>query len=159
MSNNVINKDAILERLNWRYATKSYDAAKKISAEDWHALEQSLILAPSSYGLQPYKYIVVSDSAVREKLRAAAWGQAQVTDASHFVVFAYKKSLTESDVESFIERVVKVRGGSREAMADYENMIKGSARKATDGGFIETWNSRQSYIARGFLLETAALLA
>lgn len=158
MSDNGIKSENILEKLNWRYATKSYDATKKISDSDWATLEEALILAPSSFGLQPYKYIVVTDPEVREKLKPAAWGQPQITDASHLVVFAYKKTLTDADIEHFVERIVEVRGGSREALADYENVIKGSAKKAVDGGYIEVWNSRQAYIALGFLLETAALL-
>lgn len=158
MSKNGITSETILEKLNWRYATKSYDPTKKISDEDWMVLEESLILAPSSYGLQPYKYIVVTDAEIREKLKPAAWGQSQITDASHLVVFAYKKTLTDADIEHFVERIIEVRGGSRESLADYENVMKGSAKKAVDGGYLETWNSRQAYIALGFLLETAALL-
>ena len=61
-------KETILEKLNWRYATKQYDATKKISAEDWETLEQSLILAPSSFGIQPYKFIVVTDQEMKENL-------------------------------------------------------------------------------------------
>ena len=148
----------ILEKLNWRYAVKQYDATKKISDADWNVLEEALTLAPSSYGLQPYKFIVVTDPVVREKLKSAAWGQSQLTDASHLVIFAYKKTLSEIDVEHFINRIAEVRNSNRESLADYENVVKGSVKKAVDGGYIETWNSRQAYIALGFLLETASLL-
>ncbi|MCD9186969.1 MAG: NAD(P)H-dependent oxidoreductase [Pyrinomonadaceae bacterium] len=158
MSDNGIKSENILEKLNWRYATKSYDPAKKISDSDWATLEESLVLAPSSFGLQPYKYIVVTDPETREKLKPAAWGQPQITDASHLVVFAYKKTLTDADIEHYVDRIVEVRGGSREDLADYENVMKSSAQKAVDGGYIEVWNSRQAYIALGFLLQTAALL-
>ena len=153
-----LNNETILEQLNWRYATKSYDATKKISDEDWETLEQSLILAPSSFGIQPYKFIVVTDQAMKEKLRPAAYGQSQITDSSHLVVFIYKKVLTDADIEHFVERIAEVRGVPREALTDYENTMKGSAKKAVDGGYVETWNSRQAYLALGFLLETAALL-
>lgn len=153
-----LTKETILEQLNWRYATKSYDRAKKVSAEDWEALEKVLTLAPSSYGLQPYKFLVITDPAIREKLKPAAWGQSQITDASHLVVFAYKKNLTDEDVDHFVDRIVEVRGTSREFLTDYENAMKGSAKGAREGGYIETWNSRQAYIALGFLLQTAALL-
>lgn len=153
-----ISNEGILEHLNWRYATKSYDRSRKVSAEDWAALERALTLAPSSFGLQPYKILVITDPATREKLKPAAYGQAPVTDASHLVVFAYKKILTDADVERFIERTAEVRGQTRESLADYEKLLKNTARKAAEGGYIETWNSRQVYIALGFLLETAALL-
>src|SRR5215204_1197648 len=151
-------KETILKSLNWRYATKAYDKTRKISAEDWQILEEALILAPSSFGIQPYKFLVITDSETREKLKTAAYGQAPVADASHLVVVAYKKTLTDADIEQFVERITEVRGQARETLADYENVMKGSAQKATTGGYIETWNSRQAYIALGFLLETAALL-
>lgn len=153
-----LTKETILESLNWRYATKAYDKTRKISAEDWAALEQSVTLAPSSFGIQPYKVLVINDPETREKLKAAAYGQTPVTDASHFVVFAYKKTLTDADIEHFVERITEVRGQTRESLADYENVMKGAAQRATEGGYVETWNSRQAYIALGFLLETAALL-
>ncbi len=153
-----LNNETILEQLNWRYATKSYDATKKISDEDWETLEHSLILAPSSFGIQPYKFIVVTDQETKEKLRPAAYGQPQITDSSHLVVFTYKKVLTDADIEHFVERIAEVRGVPRETLTDYENIMKGSAKKAVDGGYVETWNSRQAYLALGFLLETAALL-
>jgi nitroreductase len=153
-----LTKEGILEQLNWRYATKSYDRTRKVSAEDWKALEQALMLAPSSFGIQPYKFLVITDPEIREKLKPAAYGQPAVTDASHLVVVAYKKSLTDADIEHFVDRITEVRGQARETLGDYENVMKGSAQKATAGGYIETWNSRQAYIALGFLLETAALL-
>ena len=153
-----LSKETILEKLNWRYATKQYDVTKKISAKDWETLEQSLILAPSSFGIQPYKFIVVTDQEIKEKLRPAAWGQSQITDSSHLVVFAHKKTLTDEDIEHYVDRIVEVRGVERETLTDYENIMKGSAKKAVDGGYVEIWNSRQAYIALGFLLQTAALL-
>lgn len=158
MENNNFTKEVIIDQLNWRYATKTYDAGRKISNEDWETLENSLTLAPSSFGIQPYKFIVVTDQSTRELLKTAAWGQSQITDASHLVVFAYKKTLTDADIEHFVDRIVEVRGVPRESLTDYENVMKGSAKKAVEGGYVEIWNSRQAYIALGFLLETAALL-
>ncbi len=150
--------ESILERLNWRYAVKKFDAARKVSEADWAILEESLSLAPSSYGIQPYKFVVITDPATRQKLKPAAYGQTQITDASHLVVVAYKKNLTDADIEHFVDRIVAVRGQERETLAQYETEMKGAAKRAEDGGYIETWNSRQAYIALGFLLETAAML-
>jgi len=158
MSNTNMPNSTIIEQLKWRYATKAYDSTKKVSAEDWATIEAAMNLAPSSFGIQPYKFLLIESPEVREKLKAAAWGQSQVTDASHLVVIAYKKTLTDGDIEHFVERISEVRGTPRESLLDYENVMKGSARKAVDNGYIETWNSRQAYIALGFLLETAALL-
>lgn len=156
--NGAVSNEAITEQLNWRYAVKKFDASRKISDADWKVLEDSLILAPSSYGLQPYKFIVVQDEQLRAELTPAAYGQTQVADCSHLVVIAYKKVLTDADVEHFVERIVEMRGTTREMLADYENTMKGAAKKQREDGTVETWNSRQAYLALGFLLETAALL-
>lgn len=153
-----LSNEALLEQLNWRYATKGYDKTKKVSDEDWETLETALTLAPSSFGIQPYKFIVITDQEMKEKLKPAAWGQSQITDSSHLVVITYKKVLTDADIEHFVDRIVEVRGVPRETLTDYENIMKGSAKKAVDGGYVETWNSRQAYLALGFLLETAAIM-
>ena len=158
MGNKLVENEVILKGLNWRYATKAYDATRKVSDADWATIEASLSLAPSSFGIQPYKFIVITDPETREKLKPAAYGQPQITDASHLVAFAYKKTLTDGDIEHFADRIAEVRGAPRETVADYENVMKGSAKRAVEGGYIETWNSRQAYIPLGFLLETAALL-
>ena len=158
MTENTPNGEMILEHLNWRYATKAFDASKKVSDADWETLENALLLAPSSFGIQPYKFIVVTDQAIREKLKPAAWGQTQVTDSSHLVVFAYKKTLSDADIDHYVERIVEVRGTPRESLAEYEGAMKNAAKQAVESGTVETWNSRQAYIALGFLLETAALL-
>ncbi|MEZ5426117.1 MAG: NAD(P)H-dependent oxidoreductase [Pyrinomonadaceae bacterium] len=158
MSKNLPDKKTILDQLNWRYATKKFDPEKKVSDEDWEILEQALILAPSSFGLQPFKFLVVTDPEMKEKLRPAAWGQAQITDSSHLVVVTARKDMAENHVAEFIDRIVEVRGTPREMLADYENMIEGFRKKAVAGGWIGPWSQRQAYIALGFLLETAALL-
>ncbi len=158
MGKKLVENNVLLKGLNWRYATKAYDPAKKVSDADWATIEEAISLAPSSFGIQPYKFIVITDPANREKLKPAAYGQTAITDASHLVAFAYKKTLSDGDIEHFVERIAVVRGAPRETLLDYENVMKGSAKKAVDGGYIETWNSRQVYIAIGFLLYTAALL-
>jgi nitroreductase len=153
-----ISNEKIIEQLNWRYAVKKFDAEKKISDRDWDTLEHSLTLAPSSYGLQPYKFIIVKDQATKERLSQAAYGQTQPSDCSHLVVLAYKKDIKDVDVEHFVERIATVRNAPKESLKDYEQTMKGQAMKARDEGYIESWNARQAYIAFGFLLETAALL-
>ncbi len=158
MGRNGILNEKILEQLNWRYAVKKFDAIRKVSDEDWNMLEQSLILAPSSFGLQPYKFVVVTDDKLKAELMPAAYGQTQIADCSHLVVVAYKKVLTDADIEHFVERNMEVRNQPHEQLADYENTMKGSAKKAVSDNTIETWNSRQAYLALGFLLETAAIL-
>ena len=148
----------LLAALHWRYATKAFDPDRKIPADTWTALEDSLVLTPSSYGLQPWKFLVITDKATRESLVPHSWGQRQVADCSHLVVFTVKTHITEADVDAYIQRVVEVRGGSPDALAPYRQMMLSDivhgprSRAATD------WAKKQTYIALGQLMLSAALL-
>src|SRR5687767_1490373 len=104
MTTTKVSTETVLNQLRWRYATKQFDATRRISDEDWAALEQSLVLTPSSFGLQPWRFIVVTDQATKDKLVPASWDQRQVADASHLVVFAIKKNLGPADVNRYIDR-------------------------------------------------------
>ena len=97
MSN--MTNEQLLAALNWRYATKFFDAAKKIPADIWKTLVQTLVLTPTSYGLQPYQFLIISDPAKRAELLPHSWGQKQVVDASHFVVFTARTEMKEADVD------------------------------------------------------------
>src|SRR5512146_2370368 len=109
----------ILDCLRWRYATKRFDASRRIPDADWSALEEALVLAPSSYGLQPWKFFVVNDPALRAKLKAVSWEQTQITDADKLVVFAVKKDFGAADVERFVERISEVRRVPKEVLESY----------------------------------------
>lgn len=148
--------ETLLANLNWRYATKKFDASKKIPDAQWKALEQALILAPSSYGLQPWKFYVVSNPAVRAKLREVAWNQSQITDASHLVVLCRNNKPTKADVEAYMQRIAEVRGVPRASLDGYFNMIAGHVEAVRPGFDLAVWTSRQVYIALGFFLSTAA---
>jgi len=156
MSN--IPSATLLAALNWRYATKKFDSTRKIPADTWATLEQSLILAPSSFGLQPWKFIVITDAVLKAQLVALSWGQTQPADASHMVVFAVKKNLGAEHVEKFLDRAVEVRGGSKEALTPYKNMMLGSLAGAAKSGTLDTWQAHQIYIALGQFMTSAALL-
>ncbi len=145
--------------LHWRYATKKFDAAKKIPTETWTALEEALVLAPSSYGLQPWKFIVVQDPAKRALLSAASHGQRQAIDCSHFVVFAGRKNYSETDLAHFIARVAEVRGGGTGPLKGYADIITGTIVRARSAGLLDAWIGKQAYIALGQFLTSAALLA
>jgi nitroreductase len=106
---NPIKGEQLLTQLNWRYATKQFDPGRKISPEDWAVLESALILSPSSYGLQPWKFIVITDRKTREKLFPATWNQRQVLDCSHYLVFAANTKMTEEHVDKHITRTVEIR--------------------------------------------------
>jgi len=152
-----ITTSTLLAAQQWRYATKQFDASKKIPADLWSALEQSLVLSPSSFGLQPWRFVVVNDSATRAKLRENSWGQAQVTDASHFVVFAARHTLNADDVAHFIARTAEVRGQTLESLKGYQDMMTGSLLSRPPAA-LQSWAERQAYIAFGNLMTSAALL-
>jgi nitroreductase len=153
-----INRTQLLEQLNWRYATKQFDPNRKINAQDWATLEDVLQLTPSSGGLQPWKFIVVTDPAVREQLRPASYGQAQIADASHLVVFASKNNFNETDVDAHIQNVASVRGVPVEALGQFRGMLVGGIVKSMDETARNAWARNQTYIALGNLLSAAALL-
>lgn len=145
----------LLDALNWRYATKAFDASQIIPAETWSALEESLVLTPSSFGLQPWKFLVIQDKALRESLVPHAWGQRQVADCSHLVVMMVKKSLSVADIDAFLARIVEVRGGTADALLGYRKMMLGSHEQ----GFMSTdWAKKQAYIALGQFMAACALL-
>lgn len=147
----------IREALDWRYATKKFDSAKTISQEDWETLEAALAKAPSSYGLQPYKFLVVETPALRAQLREVSWGQSQVTDAAKYVVLLTRDHVNENDVQKYVDRIAKVRSLPVESLKGYQDMMNG-AIKTMDAVRSLAWSQRQAYIAMGFLLQTAALL-
>jgi nitroreductase len=153
-----INSQQLLEQLNWRYATKQFDPNRKISAAAWATLEEALTLTPSSGGLQPWKFIVVTDPAMRAKLSPASWGQKQISDASHLVVFASKNNFSEADVDAHIEHASKVTGAPAEALKPLREMLVGGIVKSMDEPARNAWARNQAYIALGNLLTSAAML-
>lgn len=150
--------DQILKVLNWRYATKKFDPNLKISDQTWEALEQSLRLAPSSFGLQPWAFFVVRNPELRQQIQEAAWGQSQVTEASHLVVLAIKKGVDAGDVDPYVEYMAEVRDTKRENLEGLENMIKGFLDEPPYPLDPDAWSTRQVYIALGFFLYSAAML-
>ncbi|MGC8642953.1 MAG: NAD(P)H-dependent oxidoreductase [Isosphaeraceae bacterium] len=151
-----IADEVLLRQLQWRCATKKFDPQRKISSQDWQTLEQALVNAPSSFGLQPWKFFVITDPALREKLKAASRNQAQITDASHLVVFAVKENLGLADVERHLARVSEVRGLDVASLEGYKQMMLGSLKRPAEE--VNNWATRQVYIALGFFLSAAAML-
>ncbi len=146
----------IVDAMNWRYAVKKYDPAGRIPADKWAALEQALLLSPSSYGLQAMKFLVIDDAALRAKLRPASWDQSQITDADKLIVFLVKKDAGPADVERFIERISEVRRVPKEVLKSYQDMMLQSVSLPPEK--VEAWLTRQVYIALGTFLTAAAAL-
>jgi len=148
--------EGLLASLRWRIATKKFDPARKIPDSHWAALEEALVLAPSSYGLQAWKFFVVNDPALREKLKPLSYGQSQITDADKLVVFAAKKDFSAGDVERYVARISEVRGVPLPTLDGYKKMMLGTAAMPPEKSSI--WLTRQVYIALGVFLTSAAAL-
>lgn len=153
----ITNSD-LITGLNWRYAVKKFDANKKIPSKDWEALEDALVLTPSSYGIQPWNFVVVNNPEIRQKLLPYSWNQKQVVDASHYVVFAVKPKLTEKDVAEFIDSTAEIRGVARDTLVSYEKMMVSDFINGPRSSWQKEWSARQVYIALGNLMTSAALM-
>lgn len=154
---NHISHTQLIDALQWRYATKSFNPAKKLSAELISSLIESLHLSPSSFGLQPWKFIVVENPGLREELRNHSWGQAQVTDASHYIVLAVKEKIDAADVQEWIECLAKTQSTPLEKLAPLQGMIMQFVTAMSDDQLLH-WSTRQVYIALGQLMTSAAVL-
>ena len=148
----------LLTALEWRYATKVFDPNKKISADLWQALEHALVLSPSSYGLQPYRFLVIQDAAKRAALLPHSWNQKQVVDSSHYIVFTARNKMTEADIDRFLALTSQVRNLPTEALGAYRGMMLGDLVQGPRGKIAHEWATRQAYIALGNLMTCAAVL-
>jgi nitroreductase len=146
-----------LETQNWRYATKKFDATKKISTEDLNTLKEAIRLSSSSYGLQPYKIIIVENPELRAQLLGAAYGQSQVVDASHLIVFANETNINDQTIEKYITRIGDTRNIPVESLTGFGNYMKGAINHLTEDT-KNIWASKQTYLALGNLLNAAAEL-
>jgi len=147
----------LLDNLNWRYATKKFDASKKISSADLNTLKEAVRLAASSYGLQPYKVIIVENPEIREQLKAAAYGQTQITDASQLFIFANDLNAGAESVDAYIKNISETRGVPADALAGFSDMMKGTIANLSQEA-KNIWTAKQTYIALGTLLAAAAEL-
>ena len=155
---NPITTDQLLAAQAWRYATKQFDASKTIPAPVWQALEDSLVLSPSSYGLQPWQFFVVTNSDLRAKLRPHSWNQTQVTDASHLVVFAIPDKVDVSYMEKYLARIAEVRSVTIESLGFYRDMMMADVIAGPRQAWVNEWAARQVYIALGNFMTSAALV-
>jgi nitroreductase len=151
-----MNHDFI-ENQNWRYATKKFDATKKISVTDLEFLKEAIRLSASSYGLQLYKIFIIENPAIRATLQPASWGQSQIVDASHLFVFAHTLDVQEAHIDDYLANIAQTRNISLEAVKGYGDFMKSNLvglpleKKAI-------WTSKQTYLALGNLLNAAAEL-
>jgi nitroreductase len=146
------------DAMAWRYATKVFDPSRRIEASTWSALENALVQSPSSYGLQPWKFLVIEDPALRQQLRPESWNQSQITDASHLVVFLAERQIGPAEADRLINAIARTRGLDPADLANYRQMIDVDLINGPRSQQIERWASNQVYIALGTFMTAAALL-
>jgi len=146
-----------LESLQWRYATKQFDPTKKVSEEDINFLLESIRLTASSYGLQPYEVFVITDTAIKEKLKPVSWNQSQVVDASHIIVLANNTEFGDELVDNYIQNVSKTRNVAKDQLKGYSDFMK-STLTPLSREEKSNWTAKQAYIALGNLLSAAATI-
>jgi nitroreductase len=146
-----------IKNANWRYATKKFDATKKVSDADLQTLKEAIRLSASSYGLQPYQVILVENPELRVQLQPAAWGQAQLVDASHVLVFANVTNIGDAEIDAYLNNVAETRGLPLDALQGYGDFMK-SKISSLSAEQKNIWTSKQTYIALGNLLNAAAEL-
>jgi nitroreductase len=149
--------DTILKALNWRYATQVFNSTKKVSDQDLTTILESGRLSPSSFGIEPWKFIVVTNPVVRAKLKEVGYGQAKITDASHLIVVAYRTDY-DNLAEDRINEIAKVQNIPATSLSGLKDMIAGTVSGRTSANTIQEWVKAQSYIPLGIMIETAALL-
>jgi|APGre2960657404_1045060.scaffolds.fasta_scaffold46105_2 nitroreductase len=147
--------NTIIDNLNWRYATKKFDSSKKINDNDLDTLMEVLRLAPSAYGLQPLRFLVIENAAIREQLKTKSYGQSQITDSSHLIVLCSYIDINDSHIDEHITNTAMTRGIDAGLLTGYGDYMKGSIKKI-ESEQILVWNSNQAYLALGQLILAAA---
>lgn len=146
-----------IKNANWRYATKKFDTTKKVSDEDLETLKEAIRLSASSYGLQPYKVLIIDNPELKAQLQPAAWGQSQIVDASQLLIFANITNFGDAEIEAYIQNLTETRGVPAEAVQGYADFMK-SKISTLSLKKRNIWTSKQTYLAMGNLLNAAAEL-
>jgi nitroreductase len=147
----------ILDALEWRYAVKKFDDNEKLSSDQINAVKTAFNLSASSYGLQPYKMIVVQNPELKEKLVPASFGQQQISQSAAILVFAVRTDFDMDYIDQFFEDMSTKRQIPLENLEGYKNFMKGSfANKSEDE--ISSWAKNQVYLTMGHMLVSLAAL-
>ena len=149
--------NTVIENRTWRYATKKFDSTKKIADSDFEQLMESVQLSASSYGLQPYHILITTNKEIREQLKQVSWGQSQITDASHLIVFANQTNFDSKLIEDYLTNVSITRNIPLENLNEYSDFMK-SKLLDLPANIKSTWAAKQTYIALGNLMQAAAEL-
>lgn len=147
----------LLDKLNWRYATKTFETNKKVDKQDIEFIKEAIRLSVSSYGLQLYKIIIIENREIRQELRKASWDQSQITDASHLFLFCNYTNSYDRHVDDYIHRIAQAGESDIKTLEQYGTSIKESIKKMSVTE-RNSWSEKQTYIAMSNLLVACAEL-
>ncbi|MEJ6570009.1 MAG: NAD(P)H-dependent oxidoreductase [Akkermansiaceae bacterium] len=153
----VISPENLLKSLQWRYATKAFDSEQQIPESIWSSLEDSLILTPSSFGLQPWHFFVITNPEIKAELLPHSWNQAQVTECSHFVVLAAQKNVGDVEISQLMDHTSTLRKVETATLDGYRKMMSGFMAQMNPEELLN-WAKLQTYIALGQLMTSASVL-
>ena len=148
---------SIIDDMKWRYATKEFDSSKKLSNEQLSNVLDSLRLSSSSFGLQPWKFLVVENQDLKDQLLPHSWNQKQVVDASHVIVMCVPTNFSEDHINKFVKSISETRNIPIEELDGYRDMMSGFLSRKSPEAVI-AWMTNQVYIAMGHLLSACAAL-
>jgi len=146
----------IIEKLKWRYATKKFDASKRLSQSKLNVLTESFNLTATSYGLQPLKMLVIGNTALKEQLVPITMKQQQVKNASHVLVLCTETEMNSDYIKQYFNLVAETRNTSRDVLSSFEGFLIDEFSEKSKMS-VETWMAKQAYLALGNLLTVCAL--
>lgn len=146
---------SLVKSFEWRYATKKYDTSKKIALDVLSDITETVRLAPSSFGLQPYKFLLIEDKAKLEQISRAANGQPQITTGAHVMVVAVETNVDEKTVAAYIDKAAIARKTERINLEPRERFVNSMLGKMDYNQRI-TWAENQASIAVGVFIAAAA---
>jgi nitroreductase len=158
-----ISTQVILEALNWRYATKVFDTTKKLTSDQLEFVKESMRLAPSSYGIQAWKFVHIKSLELRDQIKAIGWNQGQYSDASELFAFcSYINPVAKADelVDLYVSELVNQRGVSAESLEGYKGMMVNAMKNGNTSGnpeYSPYWLQNQLYLALGQTMTSCAL--
>lgn len=147
----------IIDALTWRRAIRVFDPTKKVSDADLLTILESAQLSPSSYGLEPWKFFVISDPRMREKLRKVGYDQPKITEASHLIILAHRTD-GEAVVDELITLTARIQNKREEDLAGFKQMLDDALFHRAPGIIRDDWFKAQTYIALGVMIATASSL-
>ena len=143
----------IISALNWRYATKSMNG-NVVPQEKIDTILEAIRLSASSVGMQPYQVIVISNKELQEKIKPIAYGQSQITDASHVLVFAAWDKVTQDRADAYVRNTAVTRNVDESTLGVMKGYGDNFVAQSAEENF--NWTARQTYIALGTALVAAA---